>query len=316
MSPCLQILLGLPGLALLCYGAEFLVRGGVRLSTALNIPKVVVGLTLVAFATSAPELVVSIDSALKGVGDISIGNVVGSNICNIGLILGTAALLTPMSVDASLLRFDMPLLLAATALLCIVCAATHGIRRMDAVLFLAGFAWYLWKNVQTALARKQGEAESPEEKAPPIGIPMALCLVAGGIAALAGGAKLFVDGAIALARLCRVSDAVIGLTVVAIGTSLPELATSTVAAFRGEKEIAVGNVVGSNIFNILAILGIAPLIAPMQAAGIQTADLGIMLGITILMYAMMLTGKVIRRAEGLALLLCHLAYGAWLFLHG
>ncbi len=314
MNPILTICLGIPGLALLCGGAEFLVRGGVRLATALHIPKMVIGLTLVAFATSAPELVVSIDSALRGVGDISIGNVVGSNICNIGLILGVAALITPMNVNRSLLRFDMPLLCVATLLLAVFGILSHGVTRVEAFLFLLGFFCYFGKNLRDGLKGEGTETES--EEVGHLSVPMALLLTVGGIAALLGGAKLFVNGAIVLAQLCHVSDAVIGLTLVAVGTSLPELATSIVAAIKGEKEIAVGNVVGSNIFNILGILGVVPLISPIHAAGIEIVDLSMMVGIAILMGIMMLTGKVVRRWEGACLFLVYAGYTAWLFMKG
>ena len=314
MNQTLQIFLGLPGLVLLCYGAEFLGRGGVRLAEALHIPKVVVGLTLVAFATSAPELVVSIDSAIRGVGDISVGNVVGSNICNIGLILGVASLITPMNVSQTLLRFDMPLLTVATVLLAVCGILLHGVNRVMALVFLGGFFLYSWKNVREGM-RGETYAQDGTAKSS-LSVPMALLLAGGGVAALLVGAKLFVNGAIELARLFHVSDAVIGLTLVAIGTSLPELATSVVAAFKGEKEIAVGNVVGSNIFNILAILGIAPLISPIQAAGIQIVDMSVMLGITLLMFVMMFTGKVVRRGEGALLLCVYLGYSVWLFVQG
>lgn len=315
MSSVLSILLGCVGLAILTYGADFLVRGGVRLAEALRIPSVVIGLTLVSFATSAPELVVSIQSAIHGAGDISLGNVIGSNICNIALILGLSALIMPMKVNRRMLRFDTPILFVATALLTLFCLLYRGVNRWQALILLALFALFLGKNLRDAFAGKEVDMEELPKSARPLPIWAALLFVVGGCVALALGAKWFVDGAVCIARLCHVSDAVIGLTIVSVGTSLPELATSAVAAFRGEDDIAVGNVVGSNIFNILAILGIAPLFRPVQAVAIQTADLAVMGGVTLLMIAMMLfAGKknAIRRWEGALLLAIYIGYIAWL----
>lgn len=316
METVVQILLGIVGLVILTYGADFLVRGGVRIAEALKIPTVIIGLTLVAFATSAPELVVSIDSAIKNIGDISIGNVLGSNICNIALILGLSALIKPLTVNSRLLRFDTPVLFLATALLSAFCLITHGVNRIEALILLIVFAVFMFKNIRDAI---QGKCPPPEiEEIPedkvtkPMPLWQACGLVVLGLAGLVGGARLFVNGSVYVARLCHVSDAVIGLTIVAVGTSLPELATSVVAAIKGENDIAIGNVVGSNIFNILAILGIAPMIRPIQSAGIQMVDVATMCGVTILMTILMATGKTIRRWEGAVLFLSYVAYIAWL----
>ncbi|MGN0867750.1 MAG: calcium/sodium antiporter [Oligosphaeraceae bacterium] len=315
MSPLFSILLGVLGLVLLTYGADLLVQGGVRIAETLGIPSVVIGLTLVSFATSAPELVVSIQAALGNAGDISLGNVVGSNICNTALILGVAALITPMTVHRRMLVFDTPVLVVASLLLLAFATLSRGIGRLQALVLLLLFAVYLGKHLRDAL---KGE-EVPMEETPRPEVPLPLwkasALVLLGLAGLVIGSKLFVNGAVVVARLLHVSDAVIGLTIVSVGTSLPELATSAVAAFRKENDIAVGNVVGSNIFNILAILGIAPLIRPIHSAGIHPLDLLVMAGVTILMLAMAYTGKTIRRWEGALLLLCYLGYMGWLVLH-
>lgn len=317
MQTILQILGGVAGLVLLYYGAEFLVMGGVRVANALKIPSIVIGLTLVAFATSAPELVVSIDSAIKGSGDISLGNVIGSNICNIGLILGLATLITPMNVKSRLLKIDTPVLFGASALLTFYLVLTRGVSRGQSAIFLICFIAYMAFTITDALRHpvvySDFSPETPDASAKkPMSIFLAILLVIIGIFALALGARFFVGSSVYFARLFHVSDALIGLTVVALGTSLPELATSTVAAIKGEKDIAVGNVVGSNIFNVLSILGIAPLIRPLKAVDIQSADLLTMCVLTVLMTIMMYTGKVLQRIEGAILLAVYIAYITYL----
>ena len=247
MQTLLNVFYGIAGLVLLYYGAEFLVKGGVRIASRLKISPLVIGLTLVAFATSAPELVVSVDSALKGFGNISIGNVVGSNICNIALILGVCAMITPLSVNKQLFRLDVPLMILSAVLLSVFCIFTGGLNFWQGALLFAGIIIYTWVSIYNARKR---ETQKNEETQSDNGgnIFVAVLLVAVGLGALIGGAKLFVNSAVYIAKLCKISDAVIGLTVVAVGTSLPELATSVVAALKGEKDIAIGNVVGSNIF--------------------------------------------------------------------
>ncbi len=322
MSSVVSILLGIIGLAFLCYGADLLVKGGVRIAEALRIPSVIIGLTLVSSATSAPELVVSIQSAIGGSGDISLGNVVGSNICNIGLILGMAAVITPMKVNRGMLFFDTPVMIVTSVVLSAFVLMSQGMTRWQAGVLLLGFAAYLWKQLHDAL-RERSVSGVPAEPPCPANdelpsskrvMPLwgAVLLVVIGLAGLVLGAKLFVNGAIVVAKLCHVSDAVIGLTIVAVGTSLPELATSAVAAIRGEDDIAVGNVVGSNIFNILCILGIAPLISPFQAAGIQIVDLIAMVAFAAVLMVMSYTGRTIRRWEGAVLLIGYAGYVAFL----
>lgn len=320
MTAYLQICGGLIGLLLLYYGAEFLVKGGVNLATRMKISPLVIGLTLVAFATSAPELVVSVDSALKGMGNISIGNVVGSNICNITLILGLCAVITPLRVNRKLFRLDVPVLILSCLVFALFCFFGQGINRWQGgVFFLSIIAytfWSVWKAKQIEkrnlkIAHAAEEKLGAEREFP---VTLALLLVAAGLAGLIGGAKLFVGCAIYLAKALSVSDAVIGLTIVAVGTSLPELATSVVAAIKGEKDIAIGNVVGSNIFNILAIMGLAPLFRPLHAPGISLVDLGLMVFCTLVLYPIMKTGYKISRTEGIFLLAVYLAYTVWLIL--
>ena len=314
MNIFLPLLMCAIGVAMLYLGATLLVKGGVRIATALRVPPIIIGLTLVSFATSAPELVISIDSAIKGIGDISLGNVMGSNIGNIGLILGLTALISPVRCKIKLLRFDTPFLLLSTILLAVFILLNQGVNRLEAAVLLACFLIYTWKNIQDAMKPKssstQQEFQKPDAKPLPMGL--AILFVVIGVAMLIGGAKLFVNSSVDIARIFHVSDAVIGLTIVAIGTSLPELATSLVAAFKGENDIAVGNVIGSNIFNILAILGISPLVHPIRAEGIQCMDLAVMLLFTILMLQTMTSRKTVSRGEGALLLIVYLGYMTWL----
>lgn len=305
----LTVVYGIIGLVLLYYGAEFLVKGGSAVALKMKVSPLVIGLTLVAYATSAPEMVVSIDAALKGFGDVSIGNIVGSNICNIALILGLCATITPLKVNEKLLKFDTLLMIAAAAVLLIFYAINRGVNRYEAAFLLLGSLSYTFWSIY-ASRRENASSDVPEKVKYPLWI--ALLMVAGGLAALIGGAKLFVNAAIDLARWCRVSDAVIGLTVVAIGTSLPELATSVVAAIRKEQDIAIGNVIGSNIFNILAILGVAPLITPIKAEGISYVDMILMLVLSIALYPIMKTGMKINRKEGILLLAVYISYTVYL----
>jgi cation:H+ antiporter len=311
MNVFLQVAGGIAGLVLLYYGAEFLIKGGVSIALKLKIPALIIGLTLVAFGTSAPELVVSIDATLKGSGDISIGNVVGSNICNIALILGVSALIAPLNVHKKLLKFDLPLLTIASIAMAIFCLLSHGITRWQGGIFFAGIVAYTLYSIYAGKKDGSGDDEVSNSKIFPYWL--AFIFVIGGLAGLICGAKLFVNAAIFIAKAGGISDAVIGLTVVALGTSLPELATSVVAAIKGEQDIAIGNVIGSNIFNILCILGIAPLLTPIHAPEIDLIDLGTMLFLTVALFPLMRTGWKINRLEGAFLLLIYCGYTAYLF---
>ena len=303
MDSFLYFLSGVAGVALLYYGAEYLVKGGVSVAMRMKVSPLVIGLTLVAFATSAPELVVSIDSALKGYGDISIGNVVGSNICNIGLILGLSALISPLSINRKLLKLDFPIMLCSALLLCLFYWMNHGVNRWQASVFFTGILLYTSWLIHASRKEEQDGGENRVH-----GLLLSILFVLLGIAGLVGGAKLFVNFAVYLARLCHVSDAVIGLTVDAIGTSLPELATSVVAAIKGENDIAVGNVVGSNIFNILCILGVVPLISPIQTQEMQMSDMLMMVGITIAIIPFAWFGGRLNLLGGAFLLLVFATY--------
>ncbi len=265
-------LLLLLGVAALYGGAEALVRGSARLARAMGVSAVVVGLTVVAFGTSAPELVVSVLAAVRHQPGVAIGNIVGSNIANIGLILGVSALARPMRVQMRLIRFEIPLMIGASVLLPVL-AIDGGLGRVDGGVLLLCFAGYLLLMLRAARRESVGAADaSPTlvdaarsadgDRPSPRRRAVDAVLVVGGIGVLVLGANLMVSSAVYLARALGISEVVIGLTIVAVGTSLPELATSLVAALRGESDIAVGNIVGSNIFNVLSILGIASLVRP------------------------------------------------------
>ncbi len=316
------------GVALLYYGAEFLVKGGVSLALKAHISRLVIGLTLAAFATSAPELVVSIDSALRGSADISLGNVVGSNICNVALILGLCAILRPMPFHANLKRFDLPVMLFAVLALTGFYFLSHGINRWEGAFFFLCILTYTTLNVilskkQEAKKAAEGAAESDsgvdpeveESMKKPLGVPLALLAVAGGVAMLVFGAKSFLIAAVAFTNAAGISEAVTGLTIVAVGTSLPELATSFVAALKGENDIAIGNIVGSNIFNVFCILGIVPVISPLMGQSIRGLDFAVMLGTSGALFLFGMFGKRLNRVQGALLLSAYVAYTVYLVMH-
>jgi cation:H+ antiporter len=298
------------GLILLYYGADFLVKGGCNIAVKMKVPNLVIGLTLIAYGTSAPELVVSVDAAAKGLGDVSLGNVVGSNTCNIALILGLCAVITPLQVNPKLLKFDMRIMIVSALLLFGFYALNNGVDRWEAAFFLICCIIYtVWSFFFSRNNEENAQEEIPKLQC---SIWLSILMVIGGLAALVAGAKLLVNSSVAFAHWCGISEAVIGLTVVAIGTSLPELATSVVAAIKKEQDIAIGNVVGSNIFNILGILGIAPLFTPIKAQGIGYVDILLMSGGSIFLYFIMKSGMLISRKEGVMLLITYITYTAYL----
>ena len=302
------------GLVLLYFGAEGLVRGSSSLALRLGLSPLVVGLTVVAFGTSSPELMVSLRAALAGQSDISVGNVVGSNICNVGLILGLCALITPIATNSQIVRIDIPVMLGITAL-ALALMADGDLGHTEGIIFCAILVAYIIFSIR--LARRQpadtlGAEFGEEVKISKRGLAIDILMVVGGLALLVFGARFLVDGAIIIARTCGWSEALIGLTIVAIGTSLPELATSLLAAVKKESDIAVGNIVGSNIFNLVGILGITAIVHPLQAAGISAVDLAVMAGFSLLLWPMAHYQQRITRPEGAMLLLGYLAYVFWL----
>lgn len=299
-------------LVLLFFGAEWLVRGSSALALRLGITPLVIGLTVVAYGTSMPEMVVSTVAALKGQGDIAVGNVVGSNIFNVCVILGLSALVLPLRVKVQLIRVDAPLMVGVSLLFIVLFRDFH-ISRLEAGFLLAGIIVYTVGSV--IFARKEVSAEVQAEFTeavvrPPGKLWRDLLLILGGLAVLVLGSRLLVTNAVELARLLGISEAVIGLTIVAAGTSMPELATSVVAAFRKQADIAIGNIVGSNLYNLLAIVGVSGLLAPLHAPGIRMLDLYVMLGTSIALLPLMWSGFVLKRWEGAVLLA---AYGGYLY---
>lgn len=303
------ILYSIGGLVLLFIGAEGLIRGSSNLAIKIGITPLVVGLTVVAFGTSAPELVVSLKAALLGNSSISLGNVIGSNIANIALILGVAALIRPLDVHANVIMREIPIMIGISILL-IIFLLDGEIGFIDGVIFVTGIVIYSIVNIILARKEKnpQVDAEFKEGLESKLSIPVSILFLVVGLGLLILGANLFVQSAVAIAKLFNVSDAIIGLTIVAVGTSLPELITSVVASYKKEADIAIGNVVGSNIFNILSILGITALVIPVSSAGISYVDLGIMLITAIVLLPLSKTGFSISRTEGALLLFGYVAY--------
>lgn len=303
------ILYSIGGLVLLFIGAEGLIRGSSNLAIKIGITPLVVGLTVVAFGTSAPELVVSLKAALLGNSSISLGNVIGSNIANIALILGVAALIRPLDVHANVIMREIPIMIGISILL-IILLLDGEIGFIDGVIFVTGIVIYSIVNIILARKEKnpQVDAEFKEGLESKLSIPVSILFLVVGLGLLILGANLFVQSAVAIAKLFNVSDAIIGLTIVAVGTSLPELITSVVASYKKEADIAIGNVVGSNIFNILSILGITALVIPVSSAGISYVDLGIMLITATVLLPLSKTGFSISRTEGAFLLFGYVAY--------
>ncbi len=304
------------GLVLLYYGAEALVRGSAALALRLGVTPLLVGLTIVAFGTSAPELVVSLRAAMSGSSDIALGNVVGSNICNVLLILGLAALINPLKVELQIVKIQIPTMIAVSLLLWLF-LLNGVISRPEALLLLMGFAAFNFGSYW--LSRRQLSETVQEiypDAAPQSQRPtwLNIVFIIAGLALLVLGADLLVKGAVSIAKALGFSEAVIGLTVVAVGTSLPELATSVVAAVKNEADIAVGNVVGSNIFNILLIIGTSAMVTPVPAGGITFGSLAVMTLAAVVALPMAWTGFKLNRVEGALLLSGYVVYVVWLLI--
>ena len=317
------LILFIAGLVLLIGGAELLVRGASGLAARAGISPLVIGLTVVAFGTSSPELAVSIGSAWSGEADIALGNVIGSNIFNVLFILGLAALITPLIVAQQLIRLDVPIMIGATGLVLLL-ALDGSISRLDGVLLFAGIVIYTWfliwqsrKETNKAVLEEYDEAFATEPKAAPPW-PIQVGSVIAGLALLVLGSRWLVNGAIDLANTFGVSDLVIGLTIVAAGTSLPEVATSIIASIRGERDIAVGNVVGSSIFNIFAVLGISSLVSPngiAVAPSMTTFDIPIALVVAVACLPIFFTGHLIARWEGALFMAYYVVFTVYLVLN-
>jgi cation:H+ antiporter len=307
-----NVALFLFGLLVLVAGAECLIRGAVRVARALGVSPFVIGFTLVGFGTSAPELVVSLSAALQGSPDIALGNVVGSNIANIGLILAVAAILRPLAARMRLLRVEVPMTIGVSLLLWLL-AWDNALTRLDGAVLLAGFlavAHYTYRSAR----REPPEVKEEVGKEAAVYMPvwLAAVLVVVGLGGLIWGADLMVEAAVRIARALGVSDWLVGLTVVAVGTSLPELAASTAAAIRGDSDIALGNVLGSNIFNVLLILGVTVVVHPIHVDDtILVRELPVMVGFAILLVPIVGYKLKVHRWEGLILLGAYAAFIAW-----
>lgn len=297
------------GVTLVLWGADRLTEGASSLARRMNVPEMIIGLTIVAAGTSAPELFVSLVSALKGTPDMAVGNVVGSNTMNAMLIVGCAAAVAPMVISRSTVRKDIPFAIGATLLLM---ALTYDgtLSWVDGIILLAGFAAFM---VYTLRQAKAGSSEE-EATATNMKTGKAVLYLIGGLAGLVVGSNVFVDHASNLAFALGISEAVVGLTVVAGGTSLPELATSVVAARKGQSAIAIGNVIGSNVFNILMILGLTGVICPLEIEGITLVDQAVMLVSIVLVWLFSRTRYTVERWEGVLLVAGYVAYLAWLII--
>lgn len=300
----LNILFIVIGIVLVLWGADRLTDGAVAVAEKMKMPQIVIGLTIVAMGTSMPEFCVSLISALKGTSDLAVGNIVGSNIFNTLLIVGVSALVAPMAIMKTTVRKDIPFALVASALLLIMCL-DGDISRIDAAILFVMFLIFMYITLRGAKAQGT-DLEEKEKK--PMATWLSVVWILVGLACLIGGSNLFVDGATAVATKLGVSEAVIGLTIIAGGTSLPELATSVVSARKGNSGIAIGNVLGSNVFNILAILGLTGVISPMTLKGITMTDLSMMVISIILIWLFSFTKYKIERWEGAILTAVFVGY--------
>lgn len=301
----IDVLLIVVGVALVLFGADKLTEGASALARRMNVPEIVIGLTIVAAGTSAPELFVSIVSALKGTPDMAVGNVVGSNTMNAMLIVGCAAMVAPMAISPSTVKKDIPFSVLASVAL-IVLALDSFLGRVDGIILLVGFAAFM---VYTLMQAKTGSSEAVREASP---VWKNLLFVLFGLAGLVVGSNLFVDSASSVALSLGISEGVVGLTIVAGGTSLPELATSVVAARKGQSAIAIGNVIGSNVFNILLILGLTATISPLEIEGITTIDMAVMFLSVALVWFFSRTRYTVERWEGAVLVGGYMLYLGWL----
>ena len=311
------------GFLLLVKGADYFVEGASSIAKKLRIPTFVIGLTIVAFGTSAPELAVSISAALKGSNDIAIGNVVGSNIFNTLVVLGASAAITPIAVEKGIIKKDYPLSIFAAILLGVLSldmilfkAPAMTLSRVDGIILLVAFAFFMYTTVKAGL--KQRAAANPEHEEALANMYMpawkSILILVVGLAGIVIGGDVSVEGAKEIARAFGLSEALIGLTIVAFGTSLPELVTSIVAARKGESDIAVGNVIGSNIFNIFFILGVSATILPMNVSSTYLYDIAILVAVMVLSYIPIAKTKKVSRGMGVTMVAAYLAYTVYLIM--
>lgn len=298
------------GVAILGVGADIFVRGSSAIAERFGISPFVIGLVIVGFGTSTPELAVNLSAALKGSTDIAVGNVVGSNIANVALILGCAALVTPLVVQLRMVRLELPIMIAISLGLWAL-AAGGSISRVEGAIMVAAFVAFMLLLLRTSKQEPRDvQAEYADEVRHVRSPWLTAAFLVGGLAMLMGGGWLCVDASVGLARGLGLSELVIGLTIVAVGTSLPELASSVAAAWRGHTDIAIGNVIGSNIYNVLCVLGITAMIAPLPTTGatLMWLDLPVMVGFAIVLVPMMMIARRISRVAGVLLLVAYAAY--------
>lgn len=306
------------GFVLLVKGADMFVDGASSVAKKFRIPAFVIGLTIVAFGTSAPELAVSITAAMKGSNDIAIGNVVGSNIFNTLVVLGASAAITPIAVEKGMIKKDYPLSIFAAVLLGVLAMDTilfkapeMSLSRVDGVILLVAFAAFMYMTVKAGIDGRNNQEEEEIEVMP---LPKSLIFIVIGLAGIVFGGDMSVEGAKEIARFFGLSEALIGLTIVAFGTSLPELVTSVIAARKGESDIAVGNVIGSNIFNIFLILGVSATILPMTVSSTYLYDIGMLIAVMVLTYLPIAKTKKVSRGMGITMVLVYVAYTVYLIM--
>lgn len=298
------------GIAFLYIGAELLVRSSVSISHKFRVQPLLVGLVIIGLGTSSPELVVSIRASIAGSGEIAVGNIVGSNISNVALILGIGALIWPVKVDKSLLKVELPVLIAASLLMTFL--VLNGLlTRLNGVILIAGLIFYLFFTIRNHFAPAFAKIETVHTG---LRTPWLLLGTVGGLALLILGAELMIAGSLGLAEIFQLSEAVIGLTVVAVGTSLPELATAVVASVRKEGELILGGLIGSNILNILFVLGVTASINPIELVDIDLIDLMLMTLLVVLLWPIFRTGYSVNRLEGGFLVLVYTGYILYLFM--
>ncbi len=321
MSMLFDILILIGGTVLILCGANILTDGASALAKKWGVSDLVIGLTVVAFGTSAPELVISVTSAIKGSAGLAIGNIVGSNIFNIFVIVGCVALVSPIRVNKSYMTNEIPLVVLS-ALVVLICAngvwlngdATNSIDRVDGLLMMLFFAIFMRYTLSIATRKPEEMTGEVVDEVKEMALWKSILYVAGGLAALIFGGDLFVNGASGIARGLNVSESVIGLTIVAAGTSLPDLAASMAAAIKKKPELAVGNIIGSNIFNIFFILGLSATVAPLPLGGINNVDFMVLLGACLLfwIFGWVIKHRTITRVEGGILVACFVAYTIYL----
>lgn len=308
MSVIQIVIFLLLGLIFLVLGGDGLVRGSVAIAKKFGVSPLIIGLTIVSFGTSAPELLVSTKASLEGYGAIAVGNVVGSNIGNIALILGISSIIFPLSISLQILKKELPIMIIVTLVTSVFMLDGY-LSRIEGFFFTAGIIAYTYFGYK--LSKTTHESLPQESSVAPIkqqNIYLSIGFIIGGLALLVVGGNLFVDGAVAVAKIFNLSEAVIGLTIVAVGTSLPELFTSVIAAIKKESDIAVGNIIGSNVFNLLGILGISSVISPINSSEIKIADFAVMNVVGLILIPLLKTGFKLSRLEGGLLIICYAAY--------